>query len=208
MAARTGIRKRWAVDRQQLLILLVAAVMMTSFVLLVLWPKQRELTAVGRAVEHERDLMNQKVLASHEGVYVSARIPSLRMAQGAFSRRLPPEPRVAEFLQAVAECMSAEPDVTHEIERADARLSGSTPAIPLRLRLTGPFDAVYRCLVGIEGLQRLSRFREVHFVKAEGRGWVVAQTEILVYYLPDQERPAGPGKAIGDGRAGVGRVSG
>jgi len=205
VTARTSTRKRWAVDRQQFLILLVAAVMMTSFVLLVCWPQQRELTALGQALEHERDVVSQKVLASNEGVYVSARIPALRMAQEVFSRWLPPEPRVAEFLEAVAERVAAEPDVAHEVERAEMRpsgLSGTAPAVPLRLRLTGPFESVYRCLAAIEGLERLSRFRQVRCVKSENAGCVVAEAEILVFYLPGSDRQTGPGGTSASGNAG------
>ncbi|HUU09169.1 MAG TPA: hypothetical protein VM431_01365 [Phycisphaerae bacterium] len=195
MAPRPTTRQRWAVDRQQLLILLVAAVMLTSFGLLVLWPKQRELTALGHAVDHERDVVSQKVLASHEGMYVSARIPSLRMAQRVFSRRLPSEPAVAQFLQVVAECVEAEPGVTHEIGQAQIPVTGSTPAVPLRLCLAGPFDAVYRCLVGVEGIDRLSRFRRVRFARSEGAGCVQAEAEILLYYLPEEQPATNPGQS-------------
>ena len=178
MAARTSVRKRWAVDRQQLLILLVAAVMMTSFVLLVCWPKERELTAVDRALEHEGDLVSRKVLASNEGVYISARIPSLRMAQGVFCRHLPPEPA----------------------------LSGPAPAVALRLRLTGPFEDVYRCLAAVEGLERLNRFRRVRCVRSGSPGWVVAEAEILVFYLPAPDQQTAPGKTSNDGRATLKRA--
>ncbi len=211
MAARTSVRKRWAVDRQQFLILLVAAVMMTSFVLLVCWPKERELTAVGRALEHERDLVRRKVLASNEGLYVSARIPSLRMAQDVFHRRLPPEPHVAEFLRAVTERVAAESDVAHEIERAETTLSGlSGPAlaVALRLRLIGPFEGVYRCLAEIEGVERVSRFRRVRCVRSESAGHVVAEAEILVFYLPESDQQTGPGKLGNGGGASLGRARG
>ncbi len=207
VTARAGTRKRWAVDRQQFLILLVAAVMMTSFVLLVCWPQKRELTALGLALEYERDLVTRKVLTSNEGMYVSARIPGLRMAQGVFSRCLPPRPRVAEFLVAVAESVAAEPDVTHEIERAEARPSeptGPAPAVPLRLRLTGPFEGVYRCLAAIETLERLSRFRHVRCMKAQSAGCVVAEADVLVFYLPESDQnqtsPGGTGAGDADAR--------
>jgi len=110
-------RKHWAVDRQQLLILLIAAVMLGSFVLLVLWPKQCELSALGSAVTRERDLVSEKVRASREGLYVSARISGLRQAEAYLERVLPSEPRIAEFLQRVAERVEAEPGVTHEVQR-------------------------------------------------------------------------------------------
>ena len=71
MMWRSGLCKRWAVDRQQLIIVLVAAVMVGSFILLVLWPKQRELSALGAVLDHERGLVDQKVSASREGVYSS-----------------------------------------------------------------------------------------------------------------------------------------
>jgi hypothetical protein len=207
VTVRAGTRKRWAVDRQQFLILLVAAVMMTSFVLLVCWPQKRELAALGLALEYERDLVTRKVLASNEGMYVSARIPGLRMAQGVFCRCLPPQPRVAEFLAAVAESVAAEPDVTHEIERAGARPSeppGPAPAVPLRLRLTGPFEGVYRCLAAIETLERLSRFRHVRCMKAQSAGCVVAEADVLVFYLPEsdenQTSPGGTGGGDADAR--------
>lgn len=162
--------------------------MVGSFFLLVLWPKQCELTALGEAVERERGLVNQKVATSQEGVYVSARIPSLRRAQDLCLRRLPPEPRVAEFLRAVAECVAAEPAVTQEIQRADSQaVSASPPAVPVALRLTGPVDGVCRCLAAIEGMERLNRVRTARLANGSVVGQVVADVELLVYYLPAEE---------------------
>lgn len=191
MAPRPDLRQRWAVDRQQLIILIVATVMVASFTLLVLWPKRREMFDLGEAVERERDLVSQKLLASQRGVYVSARIPSVRRAQGLITRRLPYEPEAAPFLQTVAECVAQEPLVTHEMQQTEARAEGPAPAIGIRLKLTGPFDAVYRCMAAIEGLERLARFRRVHLAKSGDGGHVVAEADFLVYYLPDEEpKPA------------------
>ena len=182
MAPTATVRKRWAVDRQQFLILLIASVMIGSFVLLVLWPKQKELADLGSVVTRQRDLVTEKVRTSQEGIYVSARIPALRRLQERLDRRLPPEPRLAEFLQAVAERVEAEPGVSHEIQRTEASASGPAPAVSLRLRLTGPYEGVHRCLAQIEELERLNRFRRVHF-KRVGDGKVVADAEVFIYYL-------------------------
>lgn len=191
-------RRRLAVDRHQLLILLVAAVMIGSFLLLVLWPQQRRLSALGTAVARERTLVKQKVQTSRKGIYVGARIAGLRKARGFLEDRLPPEPRLAEFLEQVAECVAAEPLVSHEVQRADAESQDRVPAVPIRLRLVGPFEAVYRCLAGIEGLRRASRFRPLRLARAAGKEGVVAEATIMVYYLPSVEvdEPAG-----GRGRA-------
>jgi len=182
-------RCRWAVDRRQLLILVVASVMLASFALFVLWPKHRRLSALDEAVEQERRLLSQRVTASHEGVYVSARIPGLRKAGARIERCLPAEPRVAEFLHMMDRCLAENPSVTHEVARSTVPWSGPTPAIPLCLRLKGPFEAVYRSLAGIEQIERLSRFRRVRVLKGETGGEVMAEAELLVYYLP-KENPA------------------
>jgi len=176
------------VDRHQLVILLMASVMVGSFVLLVLWPRHRELSALGHAVAQERSLVNQKVQTSREGVYVLARMPGLRQAQGFLARRLPPEPRVADFLQMVADLVALEPTVGHEVQKAEPKVAaGLAPAVPVRLRLCGPVDAVYRCLAGIESLERLNRFRGVHFMASDDGKQISAEAEILVYYLPPDE---------------------
>ena len=58
VAGRSTNRKRWAVDRQQLLILIVGAVMVSSFVLLVFWPQQRQLSALfWNAVERGQSVL-------------------------------------------------------------------------------------------------------------------------------------------------------
>ncbi len=199
MGHRPSARKRLAIDRQQLLILLVAAVMSGSFFLLVLWPKQKELSALASAVERERILVKQKVRTSREGVYVTVRVASLRKAGGALLRRVPAEPELASFLEQMTECVAEEPLIRHEVERieADPLLKGA-PAIPIRLRLAGPFEAVYRCLGAIEGLERLTWFRRLEIRRADEEGGVAAEVEILVYYLPvsqDEELAGGEGQA-------------
>ncbi len=195
---RPSARKRLAIDRQQLLILLVAAVMSGSFFLLVLWPKQKELSALALAVERERTLVKQKVRTSREGVYVTVRVASLRKAGGALLRRVPAEPELASFLEQMTECVAEEPLIRHEVERieADPLLKGA-PAIPIRLRLAGPFEAVYRCLGAIEGLERLTWFRRLEIRRADEEGGVAAEVEILVYYLPvsqDEKLAGGEGQ--------------
>lgn len=192
MAQRMVMRKRWAVDRQQLLILLAAAVMLASFLLLVLWPKQQELSELGTAVTRERELVSQKVRASREGVYVSARLSAMRQTQAALDRRLPEDPGIAEFIQTVAECVEAEPGVTHEVERGEANSSGQAPAMPIRLRLTGAADGVHRCMARIESLARLNRFRQVRVRRADDTGRITAEAEVLVYYLPHAAPTAAP----------------
>jgi Tfp pilus assembly protein PilO len=177
-------RRRWAVDRNQFLILLVASVMAGSFVVLVLRPRQQELTALGSAVTRERHSVTQKVMTSHEGLLLTARIAGLRKAQDPISRRLPTSPAEAELLQAIDQEVAAEPAVAHEVERGDFRPDGSAKAVPLRLCLSGPFDAVYRCLARIEGIERLSRLRSVRVSSKGADGQVTAEAELLAYYLP------------------------
>jgi len=177
-------RKRWAVDRQQLLILVAAAVMLGSFTLFVLVPKHGQLSRLNHAVEQERRQLSQRVSASHEGVFVTARIPMLRKGCAAMDRRLPTEPRVAEFLEMLHDCLAETPEVTHEVARSGSPWGGSAPAVPLRLCLSGPFEAVYRGLAGVERIERLNRFRHVRICAAETPGHVVAEAELLIYYLP------------------------
>lgn len=199
MGYRPSARKRLAIDRQQLLILLVAAVMSGSFFLLVLWPKQKELSALASAVERERALVKHKVRTSREGVYVTVRVASLRKAGGALLRRVPAEPELASFLEQMAECVAGEPLVRHEVERIDADPLKGAPAIPVRLRLAGPFEAVYRCLGAIEGLERLTWFRRLEIRRADEEGGIAAEVEILVYYLPvsqDEELTGSEGQAL------------
>jgi Tfp pilus assembly protein PilO len=191
-------RRRLAVDRQQLLILLAAAVMAGSFFLLVLWPKQKDLSALGEAVKRERGAIGEKVRLSREGVYVGARIAALRKASGELSRRLPAGPDLAAFLGQVAEQVAREPLVRHEIERTEASATTeAVPGAPVRLRLAGPFDAVYRCLAAVEGLDRLTQIRRLAVTRTDADGNVLAEVDWIVYYLPGPERPgsAGSGKA-------------
>jgi len=204
MRRRTIPRKRLAVNRQQLLILLVAAVMAGSFCVLVLWPRQEELAVLGSAVARERHMVNRDVMTSQEGMYLTARIVGLRKARNRLAECLPAEPAMAEFLQAVAEQVAREPLVTREVERAEMRPCGEASAVPMRLRLTGPFEAVHRCLARIEGLPRLSRLRSLCLSRLAPDGRVRAEAEMLVYYLPGgvapraaQAKGAGPGKVAG-----------
>ena len=195
MAQGQTMRRRLAVDRQQLLILLVAAVMAGSFFLLVLWPKQKELSALGAAVERERATIREQVRTSREGVYVGVRIAALRKASGTLAHRLPSDPQVADFLRQVAERVAAE-RLVHEVERIepDPGAPGeATPSVPIRLRLSGGFDAVYRCLAAVEGLERVTRIRRLQVKSAGENGEVAAEVDLLVYYLPSAEVAATPG---------------
>ena len=187
MATGSVTRRRWAVDQQQLLILLVSAVMVGSFVLLVFWPKQQELSDLGSEVSRQRELVNLKVRTSHEGLYVSAKIAALRGIQDRLQRCLPDEACLAEFFDSVGACVRAEKGLTYEIQRLDADLTGPAPAEAVRLRLAGPFEAVHHCLSQVEGLERLIRVRQLHVKRLDDAGQVEAEAEVLVYYLPTEE---------------------
>lgn len=177
--------RRWAVDRQQLLILVVASVMVGSFVLFILWPRHRELADLDHAVRQQRWLLSRRVAASHEGMFVSARIPGLRKIQGRLERRLPTGPQVADFLQMMNAALADIPSVRHEVTRSGDAQTESWPCVPLCLRLRGPFEAVYRSLGAIERLDRLSRFRRVGFTRTDDEGEVLAEAELVIYYLPE-----------------------
>ena len=190
-------RKRLAVDHQQLLIVLVAAVMVASFVLLVFWPKQQQLSDLGSEVSRQQELVTLKVRNSQEGVYVSAKIAALRSVQDRLARCLPDDVRLAEFLESVGECVRAEQGLAHEIQRVETESNGPAPADMsavalakaevVRLRLTGPFEAVYRCLMQVETLERLNQVRRLHIKRLDDVGQVVAEAEIYVYYLPGED---------------------
>ncbi|MFO8015437.1 MAG: hypothetical protein R6X20_19305 [Phycisphaerae bacterium] len=177
--------RRFAIDRQQLLILLVASVMVGSFALFILWPRHRELADLDHAVSQQRWLLSQRVAASQEGMLVSARIPGLRKAQGRIERCLPRGPDVAGFLQMMNAALAEMPAVSHEVTRSGEAESGSRPSVPLCLRLRGPFEEVYRSLGAIERLERLSRFRRVRFTRTGANGEVLAEAQLVIYYLPD-----------------------
>ena len=187
MANNAVVRRHWAVDRQQLLILLVSAVMVGSFVLLVFWPKQQELSDLDSEVSRQRELVNLKVRTSQDGLYVSAKIAALRGIQDRLQRCLPDEAGMAEFLESVGECVRAEKGLAYEIQRLEADLTGLAPAEAVRLRLTGPFEAVHRCLSQVEGLERLIRVRQLHVKRLDDAGQVEAEAEMHVYYLPSEE---------------------
>jgi hypothetical protein len=181
----THTPRRFAINRQQLLILVVASVMVGSFVLFILWPKHCELADLDHAVSQQRWLLSQRVAASQKGMFVSARIPVLRKVQGRIERRLPRGPDVAGFLQMMNTALAEMPGVRHEVTRSGEAGDGSRPSVPLCLRLRGPFEEVYRSLGAIERLERLSRFRRVRFSRTETDGEVLAEAELVIYYLPD-----------------------
>jgi Tfp pilus assembly protein PilO len=177
-------RKRWAVDHQQLLILLVSAVMVGSFVLLVFWPTQQQLSDLGSEVSRQRELVDLKMRTSQEGLYVSARIAALRGVQDRLGRRLPEDVRLAEFLESVDGCVRTEKGITHEIQRLETESAGPVPAAAIRLKLTGPFESVHRCLAQVEGLERLNRVQRLHVKRLDDAVQVMADAEIHIYYLP------------------------
>jgi len=158
---RPTARKRLAVDRQQLLILLVAAVMSGSFFLLVLWPKQKELSAIMAAVDREKPFVKQKVRTSREGVYVTVRVASLRKAGGTLLRRVPAEPELASFLEQVARCVASDPLVRHEVERIEAEPPKGTPAA------VTPIGELYLPLEGLVDVEAERRRIEAEIGKVE-----------------------------------------
>jgi Tfp pilus assembly protein PilO len=112
---------------------------------------------------------------------------ALRSVQDRLARCLPDDVRLAEFLESVGECVRAEQGLTHEIQRVETESNGPAPAEVVRLRLTGPFEAVYRCLIQVETLERLNQVRRLHIKRLDDAGQVVAEAEIYVYYLPGED---------------------
>lgn len=185
---------RSCIERHQVLILALGAVMVASFGLFVIWPKQRTLRVLELAVEREREMVGDKVFASQAGLLVAAHVPVLRRLGDRLEARLPAEPDLAGFLQAAAERLEDEP-VQHELTRLDGEADGDVPAVLMALRLVGPFEAVYRSVSAVEHLDRLARVRRLR-ITGSAPGRVTAEAEILVHYLPDAEGlPVAAGEA-------------
>ena len=165
--------------------------MLTSFCLLVAWPRHCELENLEWLLVHQREVVNEKVRTSQDGLYVSARLSALRRVGDRLTERLPDEPRLAEFLQAVDDCVKAEPGVTNEIQRTVGTADGPVATVPIRLRLVGSYEGVYRCLAAIERLERLTRFQHVRVARSEDGKDVVAEAEVHVYYLVPLKETSG-----------------
>jgi|WetSurMetagenome_2_1015567.scaffolds.fasta_scaffold90574_3 hypothetical protein len=190
VSSGSAIKRRWAIDRQQLLILLATAVMLTSFCLLVVWPRHCELQDLGWILTHERERVSEKVRMSQDGLYVSARLAALRGLGDRLEDRMPDEPRLAEYLQVIDDSVRAEAGVTYDIQLAPVGIDAAVATVPIRLRLVGPYEGVYRSLAAMERQERLTRFEHVRVHRSEGGKEVVAEVEIRIYHLPSTEEAA------------------
>jgi Tfp pilus assembly protein PilO len=189
------VKKRWAIDRQQLVILLAAAVMLTSFLLLVAWPRMGELQNLGWILTHERQVVNEKVRVSQDGLYVSVRLAALRRMGDRLEERLPDDPHLAEYLQSIDNCVQSESGVTYDIQLATPVIDDAVVTVPIRIRLIGPYEGVYRSLAAMERQDRITKIQNVRMYRAEEGKDVVAEAEIHIYHMPSPEVSSVPSAA-------------
>lgn len=189
-------------DRSQVMVMGVAVVMLVCFILLVCVPGARKMGAIEQKsaeAEKQWELQKADIEALPE---VSKRVADLKEQAAALAVKVPAEPRLPQFLGAVADVLSKAGARQHEIVPQVARTADKYVALPVDVKFEATYRAALGILSGLESMDRANTVENLKMSKVPGENeWIAVELRLVVYHtLSAAKQPVTQVAASGQGR--------
>ncbi len=176
-------RNLWRPDRSQLVTAGLAAAMLGCFLALVYVPDSRAARAATQKLQQRQAELAEKMTQVRQLPELVDRVARLKPEYAADLDRIPAEPRVAEFLRQVADTLAAETIAKREVVPQAERVGPGFAEMPVEIKFEGTFAAVFRVLVRLEALDRVSRIENLKLTSVpDGKGTMHAEVKIVVFH--------------------------
>jgi type IV pilus assembly protein PilO len=146
----------------------------------------------------QQALVNLK-LATAGVADVNKKIGDLEAAIKFFDDKLPPQREVDNILQEVTQISQSAGLTTQTVKPDKSEKAANYSEEPIELTVNGSFEGIYRFLVGLEQLPRLTRVTQLQLVKnavkkdkddTTNQGAITAHMTLSIYFAPDADATA------------------
>ncbi len=170
-------------ERQQLVILALAAVVISSFVGFRYYPLARRAKAAEHTATEQLTMISQTNNNIRKLPELRRQIDELCRATDGYDKEIPQERRFADLWRQIAEVMNKH-NLQNQIVQPGAEIKGEkVNCIPISIKCEGSFKQIFALLQSLQGLQRLIRIESLNLANDNDfTGSIKMQADAKVYY--------------------------
>ena len=170
-------------ERQQIVILVAAALMASGFVLFRYLPLRREAKAVELSGTAQKTLIVQTLARKQQLPAMKEKLLELQEEVKNYERNIPVQTDLGEFLGKIAELMNQHNLSEQVIQPGEEIKAKQVNCIPVIMKCTGRLTQIRRFCESLQALDRSVRIE--HFELVNDRdlsGLVGMETKAIIYY--------------------------
>ncbi|MBN2584339.1 MAG: type 4a pilus biogenesis protein PilO [Planctomycetes bacterium] len=169
--------------RSQWITVVVALVMVASFVAVFYIPNARKLGAAETSLKEAEADLQEKLMRSKDLPVLRDEVRAMEVGYQRDLARIPAEPRTPEFLEAVTAIMKEADIGQREVLPQAPRVRTEYVEQPISISFEAPFDAAHEVLTRIETMDRITRVESLEMVSTpEAEGDVRVKLSVVVFY--------------------------
>lgn len=171
-------------DRRSLLWSLAIIAGTAGFLWFVTRSQASHMTALQAAIEQEREELADGQKSPQSIARLGEEVDALGAKTENFKARIPADSELGEFLQKLSQAAETHGLRPDSIKPGDPEVYAEITALPIAMRVRGPFTAVFALIKELEAMPRLSQIDRLTTVSDEGAGGVVSvELDFKIFFL-------------------------
>jgi Tfp pilus assembly protein PilO len=169
--------------KQQVLILIAAAVLITAYIVLRYLPRSRISASLNRERTSQNILINSGNIKQAEMPKLQVQLDGLEDELADFDSKVPYDTQLGQFLGRVAALMDEHRLTEQQIAPHDDIESGQLVCTPVTMKCKGRLDQIRRFCQSLQGLNRAVRIEKFHLANdSEYSGQLRMEAEAVIYH--------------------------
>ncbi|HQE42215.1 MAG TPA: type 4a pilus biogenesis protein PilO [Phycisphaerae bacterium] len=154
-----------------------------AFFLIVARPQTARARELRQTIQNQQVELAARFHSLKEIARIEKEVESLTAQTTHFERRIPREPMLGGFLEELARMAQQQALQSEAIQPGEPVRCGEVFALPIALKVRGPFAKVHALLRNIEQIPRLTRIdRFISVADEEHPGNVIVELDLKVFY--------------------------
>ena len=171
--------------KQQVIILIVAALMAADFVFFGFLPLRKRLMTVNQAMTNQRLIIAKAATEQRQLSDLKEQLKELESTVRNYQVKVPADRDLGSFLQQIANLMSQHNLTEQVVAPGEEIKADKLNCIPLNMQCRGKLVQIFDFYRQLQRLDRVIRIESVKLVNSDDlSGQVSMQTRAVVYYTP------------------------
>lgn len=169
--------------KQQVLILIAAAVLIVTYVVFRYLPMRRTSKNLKKELELQNVMITSEQVKLAELPKLEARLDELENKLADFDSKIPSDTQLGQFLGGIAALMDEYGLTEQQIAPHDEINAGSLVCTPVTMKCRGQLEQIRRFCQSLQGLDRTVRIEKFHLVNdSEYAGRLRMEAEAVIYH--------------------------
>lgn len=172
-------------EKQQILIIVTAGVMVTGFVLFRYFPLRKKMKTVEKTRAAQALVINNGMAKNEQLPSLREEFEKLQIEVSNYERQIPDDRELGTFLHKIADLMNSHNLKGQFIEPGEEGEGEELNYIPVNMKCRGKLKQIFAFYKSLQSLERLVRIEEVKLLNENNfSGEINMQTRAVVYYRP------------------------